>query len=70
MNSSHPVIPIRFTAIICSLLLLLSLSGCATRAIMSSDRYEKPEPETPPQLQPSSSAVDPEALKQLYLAQQ
>jgi hypothetical protein len=70
MISSHPVIPLRFTAIICSLLLLLSLSGCATRALMSSDRYEKPEPETPPQSQPSSSAVNPDVLKQLYLAQQ
>jgi outer membrane lipoprotein SlyB len=31
----------------CSLLFLsLTLSGCATRALMSSDRYEKPEPET------------------------
>lgn len=24
----------------------LTTSGCATRALMSSDRYEKPEPET------------------------
>lgn len=46
MNSSPPFIPLRFSAIICSVLLLLNLSGCATRALMSSDRYEKPEPET------------------------
>ena len=70
MNSSQPFILLRFSAIICSVLLLLSLNGCATRALMSSDRYEKPEPETPPQLQPSSSAMDHEVLKQLYLAQQ
>lgn len=34
-------------AALLGLALIISISsGCATRALMSSDRYEKPEPET------------------------
>ncbi|WP_438970285.1 hypothetical protein [Methylophaga sp.] len=31
---------------LCLLFVMVAASGCATRALMSSDRYEKPEPET------------------------
>jgi hypothetical protein len=49
--------------------MLISLSGCATRALMSSDRYEKPEPEAPAQFHSSHSSMQSQALEQLYLAQ-
>lgn len=44
-----------------SLILLTSLtSGCATRALMSSDRYDKPEQQF------HSSEIDIQALEQAY----
>lgn len=36
----------RFFSVLTLAAFMLTSSGCATRALMSSDRYEKPAPET------------------------
>jgi hypothetical protein len=56
-----PTKPLLLIFIVC---MTFSLSGCATRALMSSDRYDKPEPS---QQQFDSSKLQNQDLEQAYL---
>lgn len=45
-NSSMPLFSRRFIVFVGLILSLSLMTGCATRVLMSSDRYEKPDSET------------------------